>query len=313
MNFQSEKLLIEFLEDSNAKLNSSTPDSVLNDALKILAKAADVDRAYICKHLTEYDTDEMYFSLVYKWASDKVENQIESPNFRKISYARFSLLNFYENLSNGRSLRFVLKDLKDEEKMGFLDSKIKSIVLIPFIFDDTYWGFLGLDEINTDKIWTEFDIEILTKFAAKLAFIIKEGEKEKQKRLCENIHKLSLIDEENLFSVFSDDDKPDEQSIAEILTVYVRDIPLMAKEIDVAIENTNASELKYHTHKLAGSLLNLGAEYVVRICHQIEKLAEENIIDEKAQKLNIQLQENIKRLQAELIGIREKFLIANKT
>ncbi|OGU68073.1 MAG: hypothetical protein A2W30_00520 [Ignavibacteria bacterium RBG_16_36_9] len=312
MKIESERLLIGFFQASRVAFNSTTRESGFNEALKILAEATDVDRVYICKHMTDMDTDEMYFSLIYEWASDQVEHQIKSPNFKKISYSRFSLLDFYENLSKGRTLKFVLKDLPVDHRLGFLDTRIKSIILIPIMVDDIYWGFLGFDEINTDKEWSKADEEILVKFTSKLALLIKEGSREKQTRIQKNKLKLHLIDEENLFSVFNDETKPELKFFVDILNVYSRDIPLMGKEIEIAIEHKDSTALKYHTHKLGGSLLNLGAESVVGICHQIEKAAKENIIDDNVMSLNSQLQENIKRLVAEIISLREKYLITIK-
>lgn len=309
MKIESERLLVGFFQASKVAFNSTTRDSGFNEALKILAQATDVDRVYICKHMTDIETDEMYFSLVYEWASDQVEHQIESPNFKKISYSRFSLLEFYENLSKGRTLKFVLKDLPVDYRLGFLDARIKSIILIPIMVDDNYWGFLGFDEVNTDKVWTNADEEILVNFTSKLALLIKEPEREKQSRIHKNNPKLNFIEEENLFSAFINESKPELKFIIDVLNVYSRDIPLMGKEIEIAIEQKDSTALKYHTHKLGGSLLNLGAESIVEICHQIEHAAKENIIDDNVISLNSHLQENIKRLVAEIISLREKYLI----
>jgi len=312
MKIESERLLVGFFEASKVAFNSEKKDTGFNEALKILAEATDVDRVYICKHMTDMETDEMYFSLIYEWASEQVEHQIESPNFKKISYARFNLLKFYENLSKGKTLKFVLKDLPVDYRLGFLDTRIKSIILIPIMVEDKYWGFLGFDEVNTDKEWTEADEEILVKFTAKLALLINEVSGQKHSRMQKINPKLNFIDEENLFSAFSDESETESKFIIDILDVYSRDIPLMGKEIEIAIEQKDSTAVKYHTHKLGGSLLNLGAESIVEICHQIEKTAKENIIDENVVSLNFQLQENIKRLVAEIISIREKYLIRVK-
>lgn len=313
MNPERERLLMGFFQASKAAFNSTNKDAGFNEALKILAQATDVDRVYICRHMVDEDTGEMYFSLIYEWASDEVEHQIESPNFRKISYSRFSLLNFYENLCRGRVLKFVLKDLPVDHRLGFLDTRIKSIILIPIIVDNNYWGFLGFDEVNTNKVWSDEDEAILIKFTAKLAQLIKENINRKPVTDRKKTPKVTLIDEENLFSVFNDEDKPEYQFFAEILNVYERDIPLMGKEIEIAIENKDTVELKYYTHKLGGSLLNLGAEEIIGICHQIEKSARENIIDDKVVLLNTELQEKIKRLVTEIKSIRDRYSTISKT
>src|SRR5690606_1063560 len=84
-------------------------------ALKIIGTSAGVDRAYIFKHHINKETEEMYMSMMYEWSADNIESQIENPFLKKLSYSRFSTLDFYEKLSSGDILKFNINDLSPNE------------------------------------------------------------------------------------------------------------------------------------------------------------------------------------------------------
>jgi len=146
-----------------------------NEALSILGKAADVDRVYIFQHQVNKDTNEMYFSLVHEWASEGTAAQIRSPEFNKISYSRFATLQFYESFSKGKSVKYVTKDLPNNYKENFIDKNIKSIILVPIMIDRNYWGFIGFDEMKTDRIWSDNEESILITMASTIGAVIKRN------------------------------------------------------------------------------------------------------------------------------------------
>jgi HPt (histidine-containing phosphotransfer) domain-containing protein len=307
LSSDKERLFLGYFQAVRAVINSSTAEDGLNKALKILGKATNVDRVYICRHQVDGSTDEMYFSLQYEWAADNVDRQISSPNFRKISYSRFSLLNFFENLSNGRILKFVLKDLSPDHRSGFLDSKIKSVILIPVKVDNTYWGFMGFDELKLHRVWTEDEEAILAKMASNLSVLIKEEKKGKFSVNDRGRINFALVDEASIVSFFDVNDKPKFDFFVNILNVYLRDIPLMVEEIDNAIKEKEMLQLKHYAHKLAGSLLNLGAESVAEICYQLENYGKENVLNDTVIALNVELKLYTRKLVDEIISLREKF------
>jgi PAS domain S-box-containing protein len=172
---KKDRLLQGIAEATKQLISSKEYETGFPEALCILGAAAEVDRVYIYQHQVSEITQEMYFSLLHEWASDDVEHQIESPAFQKISYSRFSSLNFYENFSIGNVLKFVIKDLPIEIREEFIDKKIRSIILVPIMIDDSYWGFVGFDEVKTDRIWTDDEESILVIMASTLGAVIKSN------------------------------------------------------------------------------------------------------------------------------------------
>lgn len=170
-----DRLLQGIAEASKALMTSKDPDEGFSQALRILGLAARVDRVYIYRHQYKQGTEEMYFSIMYEWASEIAECQIESEEFQKISYSRFAQLNFYENFSKGNSLRFIIKDLPEESRNAFIDKNIKSIILVPIMVDDVYWGFIGFDEMNTNRRWSDDEETILVTLASTIGAVIKRN------------------------------------------------------------------------------------------------------------------------------------------
>lgn len=144
-------------------------------ALSILGKAADVNRVYIFQHQSDRDTEEMFFSLVYEWAAQGTEAQMLNSEFQKISYSRFATLNFFEKFSNGSTIKYVIKDLPKSYQEAFIDKNIKSIILVPIMIDGNYWGFIGFDEMETDRVWSDNEESILITMASTIGAVIKRN------------------------------------------------------------------------------------------------------------------------------------------
>jgi len=173
---QKKDNLLQGIADATKALMSSREEGEgFNEALSLLGKAADVERVYIFQHQVNKDTGEMYFSLVYEWASEGTVAQIRNLEFYKISYSRFATLQFYESFSKGKSLKYVLKDLPNGYRENFIDSNIKSIILVPIMIDGSYWGFIGFDEMETDRIWSDNEESILVTMASTIGAVIKRN------------------------------------------------------------------------------------------------------------------------------------------
>ena len=172
---KKDKLLQGIADATKALITSKNEKEGFNQALKILGIAADVDRVYIYQHQSDPETEEMYFSLIYEWASEGTEAQILNQDFQKISYSRFATLNFFENFSSGKILKYVIKDLPKSYQDVFIDKNIKSIILVPIMIDGTYWGFIGFDEMESNRVWSDNEESILITMASTIGSVIRRN------------------------------------------------------------------------------------------------------------------------------------------
>lgn len=159
-----------------ALIGAKNQDEGFNLALQILGEAASVDRVYLFQHHEDEITEEKYFSLNYEWTAANIIPQLNDPAFKRISYSRFSALQLYEQLSEGNTLSFLTKNLSKDERRLFIDSTIKSIILVPILIDSNYWGFIGFDDCHSDRFWSSDEESILSTMAAVLGAVIKRNQ-----------------------------------------------------------------------------------------------------------------------------------------
>lgn len=70
----------------------------------------------------------------------------------------------------------LVKDLNADARKWFEDKGVKSIVSIPILAMDKFWGFVGIYDCRIERDWTPTEISILRSFAAALGAAIERKE-----------------------------------------------------------------------------------------------------------------------------------------
>ncbi len=175
MLIKKDQLLQGIAEAAKTIISSIDIESGFTAALQILGIAAEVDRVYIYKHQDNKETGEMFVSILYEWAAESRESQLSNQELQKLSYSRFSSIDLFENLSSGKTLKFLIKNLPKNTRQIFIDVNIQSIILVPITIDGEYWGFIGFDDCHSSRIWTDNDESILITMASIIGSIIKRN------------------------------------------------------------------------------------------------------------------------------------------
>ncbi|PJA98017.1 MAG: hypothetical protein CO128_09520 [Ignavibacteriales bacterium CG_4_9_14_3_um_filter_30_11] len=170
---KKDNLLQGIAEATKSLISSKDLNYGLNSAIRILGIAAEVERVYIYQHQVIEETEEHFAKLTYEWTSENAVAQINEKSLQRLSYSRFAALNFYENFKAGRSLKYIIKDLPKEAQNLFIDSKIKSIILVPILIDGNFWGFIGFDELTEERAWSDSEEYLLHTTAATIAGVLK--------------------------------------------------------------------------------------------------------------------------------------------
>ena len=299
------RLQFGLLKATNVILNSFSEEE-FNKVLKIIGEAAQLDRVYFCEHHKDEATSEVYFSILYEWTDDAKDIQKKESESKKISYSKFSLLKLYENLSQGKTLKFIINNLEGDLKSCFTDRRIKSIIFIPVMIKSKYRGFLGFEEFKSDRKWTDEEIKIFSELAKVFAMSIESRNDDKSFYSKKKSQILKLVDAESILSLF-EEEKPGADFFIDLFDILLKDIPAVSSEIEIAVKNNDYENLKFYSHKLGGSLIILGATSTLEICNQLENSAREKIINKKVLKLNIKLQEDLNQILIEIAALREKY------
>lgn len=188
-----DKLLKGVADATKCLLASDNYISAITDALAILGEAVAVDRVYIFENHLHHETGEKVVSQRFEWSRDSVEPQIDNPYLQNASYDAQGMARWYEVLSAGRSISGPIKEFPTAERELLDQQEIISLLVVPVIVGDRYWGFIGFDDCHSERRWSKNAESILTAVAASF------GEALERRRAEEALH----LSEERFYKAFN--------------------------------------------------------------------------------------------------------------
>ncbi len=130
-------------------------NQMLRDGLSILGKSVDVDRVYVWQN--HWKDDQLCCSLVCEWV-DRVAPQKDSETTLMYSQA----MPTWENLlQTGQCINSLVKDMPPAERDKLLTQNIVSILIVPIFIQSKLWGFIGFDDCQEERLFTESEENIL--------------------------------------------------------------------------------------------------------------------------------------------------------
>ncbi len=168
-------LLIGIANSTQALLSLNDFDLAINESLKILGKAAKVDRIFICK--THFNPKRIpnCFTFAYEWLNKNIPSLVNYKADHKI-IATEILQYWYNYLVEGNSIFGLTKNFDPFEKLIFEEYDVKSVLIVPIIFRDSLWGIIGFNDCTKERIWNEVDESILKACASSISgLIIKDN------------------------------------------------------------------------------------------------------------------------------------------
>ncbi|NTW49515.1 MAG: PAS domain S-box protein [Chlorobiales bacterium] len=148
-------------------LVSGYDDSGIQSALQTLGLAAEVDRVYLFQNTHDYRTGELLMNQRYEWVRNGVSIQIDNPDLQNLSYAP-GFSRWQEILSKGNVISGFVKDFSEGEREILESQDIISLLVIPVMADNLFWGFIGFDECRFERVWIEAEKSILVAAAASI-------------------------------------------------------------------------------------------------------------------------------------------------
>lgn len=138
----------------------------LEKCLALLGETLKVSRIYIFEH--NYIENTM--TNTYEWVAPGISP--EKQNLQNLSCDPFSW--WCNTLKNNQVINFSdIKDIPDDTaKNKLLLQNIKSILVVPLIINNKYFGYVGFDECITYRQWPQEDVDLLTAIANIITQVI---------------------------------------------------------------------------------------------------------------------------------------------
>ncbi len=160
----SNAALLSAIARSAEELSSGTgwPDGV-NDLLEALGKATGVSRVWIFQTIKVTKTH-ITQNYTFEWAAGRKYIQLGMPMFSMFTnpIERPAYRDLIKSRMRGEWQKTVTKHLapgwlRDSQEV----QKIKSMLTIPIMVEDQWWGTLGFDDCERDYDWSDAEIALL--------------------------------------------------------------------------------------------------------------------------------------------------------
>jgi CheY-like chemotaxis protein len=161
----------------------------------------------------------------------------------------------------------------------------------------------GMDDYISKPVKVEELYEILKKWG-EIIYEEKNTElsKEEARRGTGKI-----VDEDKIELLKDIKSAEDANFFIELLDIYINGLPQSIANIKNSIEQKNNLQLEYCAHKLKGSSLTLGIDFVSDICGKIETSAKDNTRAPYAENLIAEMIEKFETIIKELELLKEKY------
>lgn len=142
-------------------------EKAIPSILQLLGEMMRVDRVYIFQNDAAVQGEVVTTSQRYEWNSGVTEPQIDNPELQHLNIADMP----GRNLLEANKPYYALTNRIDDEALrALLESQhIVSVIIFPIFVKHTFWGFIGFDDCQQTRHWTDLEFSVLQSFASSLS------------------------------------------------------------------------------------------------------------------------------------------------
>ena len=144
----------------------------INVFLEMLGKETGTSHAYIYKTHTSPDR-QMVFSMDYEWTAPGEISDLDDPFFLAVPLKRIGGRLWLEAMLHGEPYYGSINSLPPEEVEVIKFYDLKASLDVPMIIGNSFWGFIGFDDLRNEREWSEAEVDSLKAAAGILSAAIQ--------------------------------------------------------------------------------------------------------------------------------------------
>ncbi|MDB9375856.1 EAL domain-containing protein [Nodularia sphaerocarpa] len=164
---QRDRLLQAVAEAANYLLVEMNYEIAIDKVLAVLGEAAKVDRVYVFSNHIHAATGQMAVSLQFEWTNINTGSSLH--HWQNQTYHSAELARWYAVLSSGQSIKGLTREFPPAERELLSRDNIKSLLLVPLRLEEKFWGYLGLVDCSTERLWSKHEESTLLTMAASIS------------------------------------------------------------------------------------------------------------------------------------------------
>ncbi|MBD1932099.1 MULTISPECIES: PAS domain S-box protein [Cyanophyceae] len=177
-------------------LVSNDKESCYKQVLKTLGTVSRASRIYVFENHTD-ESGCLRMSQRAEWCGEGVNPKIDNPLLQNLSYDDY-FPRWANQLARGKIVSGVVAKFPESERQVLEPQGILSILVLPMIVNDKFFGFIGFDNCYEARPWASSDVDILRAAATaismyqqrRLAELALRESEERFRQLAENIDEV---------------------------------------------------------------------------------------------------------------------------
>ncbi len=149
--------------------------SNIQKILQRLGEATGVSRAYIF-HNHDWKDNHPITSMIYEWCAPGIEPHIDNKQLKNFKWKDLGMERFEVLHSEGQTVFAHVRNLPQKEQDILLPQNIKSLIVVPIIVNENWWGIIGFDDCVAERDWAQTEIDSLKAAADTLGAAIANAE-----------------------------------------------------------------------------------------------------------------------------------------
>ncbi len=146
-------------------------EAEIDEILSRLGQAAGVSRAYLFQNHTS-EAGELLYSLRYEWCAPGISALIDNPVKKSSAYQTTGFGRWQETLGQGNILCGDVDSFPASERALLRVEEAQSLAIVPIFVAQHWWGYVGFDQCDRQRRWSNVELDALRTAAHTLGTAI---------------------------------------------------------------------------------------------------------------------------------------------
>lgn len=179
-------------------ISTSNLNLSINNSLGIIGEAARVSRVYIFEKHLQPVTNKILMSQRYEWTDGNVSVELGNPELQNMDLNEV-FPGWYDLFSKGKVIKSFVKDFPESIRKLMEPQQIISLLLVPIFVKNSLWGFIGFDDCENERNWSESEITALSITGNTIGNAIARDSIENELRISEKKYRTIFENVQDIF------------------------------------------------------------------------------------------------------------------
>ncbi len=162
----------------------------LHEVLEHLGAAAGADRVSAFQNVRD-PGGRLWMDLRAEWDAPGIRRVFDDPTNHLHPYAP-DFARWIEVLSDGRIIHGAVSEFPAHERRVLAPEQVVSTIAVPVHARGEWWGFVAFDDCETERRWTDTDIDALRTLAGTLGAAVERERTEEERRFAEDRYRAMV-------------------------------------------------------------------------------------------------------------------------